>query len=528
MKRQHQILLLILICSLLLRVILLTFIHNPGLNDQNHYYNLGHRLINGEGFTIDYIWHYSHIPDEIVHPIDHWMPLAGVAVAFGMSLFGESPQSALFLFIIAGTLLPLLVYIAAKQYDLSDFAALSAAAFAIAVPDFVWNSLRTDSTILNMLLITASIILFIHAIRQSRWWAYILCGFLGGIAYLTRNDSILILPLVLASGVTYAIWGAKFTERQYLWQVILVPLTFLLTISPWLIRNYQILGMLGSPETSRMFFMVDAKDHYAYNIPITWDTMLERRTIAEHISKRLFELIAAAKQIIISLDVVLPLLLPLGVLYLLWERNRTKLLLTVPVVLWMLGILVAYPILLPYKSQSGSFEKAYLTIVPLLLPIAAIAVEKLFKEGIWRTIAVVLMVLLMVANSYDVVRSETQRADGFYTNVLLAVNELNALPDDTGDGEIRVMTQDPYIMSYYGISSVMIPLTRTREDVLEIAGLYDIDYLLMPAARPALDGLFQQAETDNRFTYIESISNSNRLLFEIYRLNPDEELPDEE
>ena len=522
MKRQHWILLIIVISGLLLRLGLLTFIHNPGLNDQNHYYNLGHRLINGEGFTIDYVWHYSYIHDDIVHPVDHWMPLAGVAVAAGMSLFGENAQSALFLFIIAGTILPVVVYIAAKQYELSDSTALIAAAFAISIPDFVWNSLRTDTTILNMLLISASIIAFIHGVKYSRWWAYIVCGFLGGIAYLTRNDSIVILPLVIGSAVFYALWGANFTKRRNIWQIVLVFITFALTVSPWIMRNYQILGIAGSPESDRMFFMVDAKDHYAYNIPITFETMFERRSTGEHITKRLFELIAAFKQMIISLDVVLPLLVPLGLLYLISERNSTRIAVSLPTILWILGILVAYPLLLPYKSQSGSFEKAYLTIVPLLLPIAAIALDKLFAEDRWRNIAVILAVLLMTANSYDVLRLETQRADDFYANMQLTVNRINTLPDVTGDDEIRVMTQDPYVMSYYGISSVMTPLTTSREDVLEVAIQYNIDYLLMPAARPALDDLFQQNEIDERFVFVDSINNNARLLFEIYEIRPDE------
>ena len=521
MKRQYWILLIIVISSLLLRLSLLTFIHNPGLNDQNHYYNLGHRLLNGEGFTIDYVWHYSHIPDEIVHPVDHWMPLAGVAVAIGMTLFGENAQSALFLFILTGAILPVIVYIATKQYEVSDATALIASAFAISIPDFVWNSLRTDTSILNMLLISGSIVAFIHGIKHSRWWAYIFCGVSGGVAYLTRNDSILILPLIFGCGVLYGLWGAKFTKRTNLWQVVLVFIAFFLTISPWIIRNYQTIGMFGSPETERMFFMVDAKDHYAYNIPITLETMFERLSTGEHITKRLFELLAAFKQMIISLDVVLPLLVPLGFLILISERNLTKIAVALPAVLWISGILVAYPLLLPYKSQSGSFEKAYLTIVPLLLPIAAIAMGKLISDGRWRNIAVIFTVLLMVANSYDLVRLETQRADDVYASVQEAVNQIEALPDVTGDGEIRIMTQDPYIMSYYGISSVMIPFTETREDVLEIATHYDIDYLLMPAARPALDGLFQQNEVDDRFAYIESISDNARLLFEIYEIRPD-------
>ncbi len=523
MKRQHGLLLLIVILGLLFRIGLLTFIHNPGLNDQNHYYNLGRRLINGDGFTIDYVWHYSSVPDEIVHPIDHWMPLAGVAVAVGMAIGGETPQSALMLFIIAGAFLPILVFIATKQYDLSDELALIVASFAVVIPDFVWNSLRTDTTILNMVFITASIIALTYAIRHGRWWGYIICGLLGGVAYITRNDSVIILPMAFVTVFAYAIWGRNIINRKQLWQVILVPIAFLVTITPWLIRNYETLGMLGSPETSRMFYMIDAKQHYAYNIPITLETMLEQQTIQQLVGKRLFEFAAAIKQMIISLDSILPVLIAIGLISLLFKRHRSHLLTVSPALIWLLGILVAYPILLPYKSQSGSFEKAYLTIVPMLLPLSAIAIEQLFVKGFWRYIAVGFAGLLMAVNSFEFIRQETQFADRHYTSVELVANRLETLPDLTGDGEIRTMTQDPYIMSYFGYSSVMIPLTETREDVLEIATRYGIDYLQMPAARPALDAIFTENEQDDRFVWVEDIIENGRITFKLYAIVPDGE-----
>ncbi|MEO1289678.1 MAG: hypothetical protein AAFV93_18095, partial [Chloroflexota bacterium] len=320
----------------------------------------------------------------------------------------------------------------------------------------------------------------------------------------------------------YLLWGRKFTSRKQLWQIIIVPIVFIVTASPWLIRNQQVTGSLGSPESDVMFFMVDAKDHYAYNMPLTLDSMLERRTISEHINKRLFELIAAFKQIIISLDVALPLLVGLGILILLWERDKQQWLVATPVILWVLGILIAYPILLPLKSQSGSFEKAYLTIVPLLLPLAVIAIDKLFVKDQWRMIAVGLIVGLMAANSFDVVRLETQTANNFYGSMERLTNTIQALPDNTGDDEIRVMSQDPFPMSYFGISSVMTPLTSNREDVIAIAERYEIDYLIMPAARPTLDGLFQQREVDTRFDYVTNLSNESRVLYEIYAFDYEE------
>lgn len=523
MKTSFYTLFAIILGGLILRLLLLSLIHNPGLNDQNHYYNLGQRLVQGQGFTIDYVWHYSRVPDEIVHPIDHWMPLAGVTVAVGMSIGGESSQGALMLFILAGTLLPLLVYIATKQLNGSDSTALIATVFTATLPDIVWNSLRTDTTILNMVLITGSILLLNYGLRRNRWWAFILSGICVGLAYLTRNDSIVFLPMLVVVLVLYLWKGRDTVSRRAMGLAItLIPLAFAVTISPWLIRNQQELGMLGTAETSRMFFMVDQRDHYAYDTPITLETMLAQQTFSELVTKRLFELGASIKQMAVSLN-ILVLIVPIGLGWLLWKREWNRLLLMSPTLIWVVGILVAYPILLPFKSQSGSFEKAYLTVVPLLIPISALTVDRFVRQPIAKGLLVGCVVIGMSLNTYRLVEYETTCntcANTYYASIQVLADRLATMPDVTGDGEIRIMSQDPYVMSTFGYKSVMTPLA-TREQVIELAKQYAIDYLLMPPGRPALDNLYLGQEVDTRFILSAHIEDAGENAFELYRFAND-------
>ena len=82
---------LIIAVGFMFRLALLSTVDNPGLHDPVHYFNLGRRLSQGQGFTIDYVWHYSRLPSEITHSIDHWMPLTGVAsCAWRIALGGVS------------------------------------------------------------------------------------------------------------------------------------------------------------------------------------------------------------------------------------------------------------------------------------------------------------------------------------------------------------------------------------------------------------------------------------------------------
>lgn len=515
MKRPYLILFTIILGGLIFRLFLLSFIHNPGLNDQNHYYNLGQRLVDGQGFTIDYVWHYSTVPDEIVHPIDHWMPLAGVAVAVGMSIGGETPHAALFLFILAGTSLPLLVFLFTKQLNSLDSVALMASAFTATLPDIVWNSLRTDTTILNMVFISAGILLLNEGLIKKRWWAFLFSGICVGLAYLTRNDSIIFLPMMIVVLVLY-LWQKQITFRVSMLAIILLTFSFVMMVSPWLIRNERKLGMLGTAETSRMFFMVDQRDHYAYDTPITLETMLEQQSVSELMTKRLFEVGAAFKQIVDSLNILL-VVVGVGFVWFIRQRDWNRLLLFAPVFIWIGGILVAYPILLPLKSQSGSFEKAFLTVAPLLIPLGAIALDKFIQLPMIKWSLVILIIGWLSLSSYWLVGEETKKADVYYASIQKLVDVLETMPDMTGDGEIRLMSQDPYVLSTFGYKSVMTPLAN-REQTLELAQRYAIDYMLMPPGRPTLDNLYLEQEFDERFILSAHIADAGEKPFELYQL----------
>ena len=188
-----------------------------------------------------------------------------------------------------------------------------------------------------------------------------------------------------------------------------------------------------------------------------------------------------------------------------------------PALTWLLGILLVYPVLLPLKSQAGSFEKAFLTIVPLLIPPAAVALNSLARRPARKWSIVGITALWLAGSGVVQVQRETEKADTYYASIQILVDALADLPDVTGDGELRLMSQDPYVMSYFGYASVMTPLA-SRADTLQIGRRFNIDYLLMPAGRPALDGLYLGGETDPRFELAGRLADAGATPFELYRL----------
>ncbi len=508
----------IVLAALLFRVALLALVRNPGLHDPIHYFNLGRRLAQGQGFTIDYVWHYSRIPPNISHGVDHWMPLAGLAAAGGIRLGGVSPIAALTVFVVAGSLVPLLTFVAAKQLDLSDESALIAALLAAFIPDLVLSSLRTDTTALSAVFIGGGILLLNDGFMSGRIVSFMFSGALAGLAYLTRNESLIFMPL-LAAVAALGLWmsDGRWSLRSTASAICLTLLAFVIIITPWLRHYYQETGLLGTAETSRMFFMVEQTDHYAYQTAINLESMLQRRTLGELLYFRLFQLAAAIKQIVVSLAFPLNILALAGAVRLLRRRLPARLSALAPALIWLLGILLVYPLLLPLKSQAGSFEKAFLTIVPLLIPLAAIPLDRKFHRSRGRWGFVGIAVAYLIVSSVLQLKWETEFADTYYGSIQVLVDNLEDLPDVTGDGEIRLMSQDPYVMSYFGYASVMTPLA-SREDTLALGRRFQIDYLMMPASRPALDALYLSGESDPRFVLAARMPDAGVIPFELYRL----------
>lgn len=528
MKPLH-ILGLICLAALGLRLALLaSLVDFPGIADPLHYYNMGVRLVEGHGFTIDYIWQYTLPPESIEHPEEHWMPLAAVLAAAPMALIGVQPAVAIVPFALLGALLPVASYAAARQMRLSAPAALFAAAGAALLPEFVLNSLRTDTTIPAALFVSGSVILLTDGLRSGRAAAFAASGALGGLAYLTRNDGVLLLPMLAVTLVVYSAAARRYgplpgTKRAAPLAIALMPIAFALVSAPWLARNWNEFGTLSTPETRSMFFFTHHNDHYAYNRDFTLATMLERQTPGEIIGKRLFEMAAGARLMITALDwLALPVI---GGLLLLAARPlapdqrrelRQRWLALAPALILLLGVYVAYTVLIPYKAQAGSFKKAYLMLVPLLLPLAGWALDRAIDAARIRLGTAVLILALLGMNAFDLVRSDAAAARAYLASVERMAAVVHALAgEDTpaARGPI-LMTQDPFILRYVGLRSVMFPF-EDLDTIYEVALRYEVDYLLLPADRPALDPIYLREAEDPRFPFVAEIAGTHYRLHRV-------------
>jgi hypothetical protein len=493
--------------ALALRLAVLGWVRHPGIADPNHYYNLALRLLDGHGFTIDYIWQYYLPPAGLVHPIDHWMPLAGLLAAASMALLGPSVPAATIPFVVVGSALPALAYAAARRLGSTAPGSLFCAAAAAVLPELVLNSVRTDTTIVNAFLACTAILLFARGLTGAGALSFAGSGVAAGLAYLTRHDAVLLVPVLLATLLVHRPPGAG-------WRALLTPLFALLTTSPWLLRNLSVLGRVTVPGAAKTLFYTDPGDHFAYGREFTLQAMLASQTLAQLAGKRLFELGAAVKVAYTSLDVLLPVAVAGGLALLLVERRRERWGELLPVLGYLLAILVAYPLLAPFHSQNGSFKKAYLSVIPLLLPWAAHAIERAVPDRRMRLGVMALGIAVTGANAVELVRADARFTNAYLDHMARVAAAARDLPDENGDGAVVLMAQDPFMLRFLGVRSLMIPY-ESRETILAVAGRYGADYLLMPADRPALDPIQHGLEADARFRRVRILPGTTS---ELYRL----------
>lgn len=513
------------------RLILAARSQHVGLWDPTHYYLLGKNLAAGRGFVIDYIWHYTPPPIGVTHPIDHWMPFAGVMVAGGLLVGGDSTLAALFPFVVAGMAQTLLIIWFAGRLGLDWPARLLAGLAASFLPWLFLSSLHTDTTIPFGLFACLSLIGMWLGVRVQPRWLW-LSGGCAGLALLTRNDGLLLLPVFVLSMVAYRLHFGRHPAWKHLAGFFVV---FGAVILPWALRNQAALGVLWPGSVASSALVRDHEEFYTYAIPLTLDRYLGWG-LPNIVGKWIFELSASLK---LSVDLTGEFFsVAIGGLLLLagaggWRRIRQRLsqgdadsdLLDqaqrlfwalLPALIFVVVAWLFYGIVTPFLSQAGSFKKAFLGVLPLLV-LGGAGMAMAFVRLRWMQWGLVALALIaMIPPTFDVVRDDFA-LNVSYTAAQAPVGEaLDALQAQMDD-ELIVMTRDPWTVNYqFGYRAVMVP-DDDLETILEVADRYGATYLWLPVPRPPLEAIYAGEATHPRLERAATIPDS---YYEIWRILP--------
>ncbi len=191
-------------------------------------------------------------------------------------LVNDGPWLLRVLQVLGGTLACLLLYLATRRWFDQRVALLAALGLAI-YPPAIFFDVLLQKTSLAVLLCT--LLLWLYAISSARpsWWRWLLAGIALGLLILTRQNALILVPLLLI-GAFFAGEKPTATKRRAAWcAVTLVGVA--LTLLLWAARNRAVIGscVLTTPNLGQNFAMGNHPDATGTYLPFQ-----RGRATAEH------------------------------------------------------------------------------------------------------------------------------------------------------------------------------------------------------------------------------------------------------
>jgi 4-amino-4-deoxy-L-arabinose transferase-like glycosyltransferase len=203
------------------------------LNDAMDYASIGRNLARGDGFISSYITPLSLVnKPEVPHP-DLWRaPLWPLVLAVFIKLLGATDQAvaiATGFFYIAGAGL---IYLVGRELFGQLVGVVSAVVYIFSAQNLV-NSVSGMTETISVFMILLAIYLAIAPFTRSVWGDFIAGAGLG-LFYLTRYNALLFVPFF----IIFVCWRRNFAVSSGIRYLT----GFVSVVSPWLIRNYLLMG----------------------------------------------------------------------------------------------------------------------------------------------------------------------------------------------------------------------------------------------------------------------------------------------
>lgn len=201
--------------------------YNPEAQDRDHYLRIARNLADNKGFVL-----VEPVPTSVRPPI------APCFFATILWLFGDHTLSIAFSNWIVDAVTGVLLYLIALEiFSNRKIALVTALLFTFYGPEMYYSWQALSEPLLQMLL-AAFVLSFLRAIRSPSIGGFIITGVLLGATSLTRPIMLYYLPVAIAM----LIWLLHRQDRSVVKWAAIVSLSFIVTMTPWTVRNYLLLG----------------------------------------------------------------------------------------------------------------------------------------------------------------------------------------------------------------------------------------------------------------------------------------------
>ena len=499
--------LIVIVAGIAMRLYFAVQMQAPGHGDLSYYFALAKNLAAGRGFVIDYVWHFLVLPDGLTHySNDFWMPLTSIIISIFLIAFGESMPSALLPSIIFGLGLAFITFFIGMEYTKSRIISLWSAIICLFAPSLFKYSLLTDSSIYYAVFVAAGLLMIVKAKSQPKF--YIAAAIFAGLAHLTRQDG-LFLMLVLLLAIVVSAGNTKSKLRL----VIFGLAAYLLTLSPLLIINFIVTGKLFLSRTYQIAFVTTHDDIYSYAKDLSLSSYLSwgmRNILASKIAALWNNIIAILQSFSREL-VVIPILAFIRIISLKiwrWRWNDYY-----PPLIFLALLFVFYTLIATFPAMGGAFFRSAMAFVPFGIVLAVEMLKKIIRKPAAFGLLMTLIVVAAIAGSVRLSKAtvvDVNQQEQELKSIAATIETKNI------DGaEIVIMTRNPWETNVVtGFKAVQIP-NNDIDAIYEIARKYGANYLILPAPRPALEGIYSGEIRDPRFEFVANVEKTDYKIFRI-------------
>jgi hypothetical protein len=477
-------------------------VHQPGTMDSHYYYVSGKSLLKNRAFVEPYIWNYLEPVPGLPAPSHlYWMPLPSILVASSQALLGSTFKAAQMPFLVLAAALPMISYLASWTISHNRRHALVAGGLTIFSGFYVpyWTLPETFAPFAVVgslaLLTTAKGIIG----KQPIW--LLAAGILAGLGHLCRADGVLLLGVAILS-VLISRWR-RVSLRSAGFALVLAIGGYLLVMTPWFIRNWQVIGTPLPTAGTKTIFLRDYNELFSFGTPLTLERYLEwgwSNVIGSKLSAAWTNL-----QTFVAVNNLI-FLTPLTLVGL-WQLRRRPFLW--PALAYGLTLYGTMTLVFTFPGVRGGVFHSSAALLPFFFAAAMIGLDTTIdwtaqrrprwrQEGARRFFS--LGLLLLAAGLSTFLYSQRVIGNGTWSDpawnqtdsAMVLVGEW--LETRSKDAPVVMVGNPPAFYYHTGLLAVVIPNENVQQ-MLSAAQKYGVRYLILDRNYPApLNDLYQGRE----------------------------------
>lgn len=547
MNKQNRDLWSLFALALLIRLLAIVSVRQPGYMDAAYSYDIALNLAQGQGLVEPFLWNYLDNPAGLPHPSHlYWMPLPTILAWLGLTLLGQTYQAAQVPFAILSALLPPVSYWVAVQTTGSRRHGWLAGLLTLFSGFYLLYWGHTDNFTPFALAGSLTLIAAWQA-SQSRqvelgargWglraggWALI-AGALTGLAHLSRADGPLLLIAIGISSIKYQIPNIKYKISNTKHQTVIRHLSFIvrhlsfvllgyaLVMLPWFARNWMVVGALLPAAGAQTTWLTTYDDLFSYGRELSpqtylawgWGNILRSKGDALWLN---IQTVVA-----VFCMVFLVPLVPIG-----WWRLRRHQLYQLATWYGML-LFLAMTFVFTFPGPRGGLFHSGGALLPFIFTTALVGLDAVVEWAAARRrgwdarvakqmFGIGLVGLALLVSGFLYYRGAIAGARWKGNNS--AYSRVVAWLDSQDETEAVVMVGDPPGYWYHGGGPSIVVPNEPVETVLVVADRYGARYLVLDHNRPTpLIPLYEGTEAHPRLHLTETLPGNLR----IYLIQPPE------